>query len=543
MSSSSSSRSFDVIVVGAGQSGLCLAALLHRKAPNMRVCVVDAASHVGAAWSARWPGLTLFSPASFSNLLADFSWAHFAKASASRDLPTGDALPTANQVQEYLQAFKEAMIGDEVEFRFNCRVERLSRADPPPRPVRSAPRATEVKEALERNANVFVPTDASSETSSAFSSVLAAPPPLAATPAAPPLLAGVALHRTFELVCRVDGEEQPVVLRARQVALCSGSFRVPRLPRRLCDALGAASIPWLHSSEYRGWDASVAPLLAARQSAAPAHVVIVGAGASGTQIALDIARRRLPVRVFLVGRDPGSLPRRMFGRDIYEWLWKTGALTMDRDSFVGKRAMLASQGHGDMLIGSQQADAAKAGVQRLAARVVGFHAERGALRLVSPSDQLLGDTTRDAVVQRALENTVEDGGVIRIDPEQKLLGNGGWLRADAVVLATGFDDSPAARYAFVRGMFADDDDESGEGWHAHNRGSCVNVPGLYVLGEPWQQRADSSLLHGCAVDATHLVHCMRALQRDIGGGRTGSCRELTKLTHTADFDDGEDEEP
>ena len=531
-----SSRNYDVVIVGAGHSGLCLAALLHRKAPQLRVCVVESGARVASAWSTRWPGLTLFSPASFSNLLPDFTWQHFAQANPSRDLPTGDALPTAEQVAEYLDAFKTALIGEHVEFRFNCRVDRLSRADPPPRPVRSAPRATEVKEALEHNASV--PGDASNEPSSAFSTVAVAVAAPAPTPVVP-LLAGAALHRTFELVC-VEGDAQPLVLRARQVALCTGSFRVPRLPRRLCDALHAAAIPWLHSSDFRGWDVSLAPLLAARQSAAPAHVVIVGAGASGTQIALDVARRRLPVRVFLVGRDPGSLPRRMFGRDIYAWLWKTGALTMDRESFVGKRAMLASQGHGDMLIGSLQADATKAGVQRLAARVVGFHPQRNALRLVSPADQLLGDATRDAVVQRALENTVEDGGVIRVDPDQKLLGNGGWLCADVVVFATGFADSPAARYPFVSGMF-EDDDPSGEAWHTHTRGSCQNVPGLYVLGEPWQQRADSSLLHGCAVDATHLVHCIKALQRDIGGGRTGSCRELTKLT-SASFEDSEDEE-
>jgi putative flavoprotein involved in K+ transport len=442
---------------------------------------------------------------------------------------------------------------DALEFRFNTRLVKLSRVDPPPRPAR-VQRATELKEALAQQQNQQQQQQqqqTQDSAASAFSNVMmGATSKTDAAPAMPAVqLAGVALHRMFELVCHVVGTDEPVVLTARQVVLATGPFRVPRLPRPLCDALDAARVPWLHSVDFRGFQQSLAHLDVFKPADTPAIVAVVGAGASGTQIATEIARacnaqsqQRRSVRVFLVGRDTGSLPRRVFGRDIYFWLSSTGALTMDRESFVGKRAMEATRGHGDQLVGSMAADAIKAGVQRVPARVAGWHPEKRCLRCVSPSDQLLGDASRDAVLRRALENTTDDGAVIRGDPAEKLLGNGCWLRADVVLFATGFMDG-AARYEFVQGMFADE--PAGDtSWHTHSRGSCVTVPGLYVLGEPWQQRADSSLLHGVGVDARHLVDCVKSLHRDMAG-RTGSFRELTKLSRVASsshYDDDDDDD-
>ena len=51
----------DVLVIGAGQAGLAVAAELRRH--DLRYLVVDAASEIGHTWRSRWDSLRLFSPA------------------------------------------------------------------------------------------------------------------------------------------------------------------------------------------------------------------------------------------------------------------------------------------------------------------------------------------------------------------------------------------------------------------------------------------------------------------------------------------------
>jgi putative flavoprotein involved in K+ transport len=66
MSRPSSAGTLDVLVIGAGQAGLALAACLERL--PLRVEVVDRAARVGDAWRARYDSLTLFSPRALSAL-------------------------------------------------------------------------------------------------------------------------------------------------------------------------------------------------------------------------------------------------------------------------------------------------------------------------------------------------------------------------------------------------------------------------------------------------------------------------------------------
>jgi putative flavoprotein involved in K+ transport len=59
-------RSYDVIVVGAGQAGLAMGYYLSRQ--GLRFLILDAAAAVGAAWHERWDSLVLFTPARYSGL-------------------------------------------------------------------------------------------------------------------------------------------------------------------------------------------------------------------------------------------------------------------------------------------------------------------------------------------------------------------------------------------------------------------------------------------------------------------------------------------
>ena len=56
----------DVVVVGAGQTGLAIGRELTRA--GRRLLILEAASEIGAAWRARWDSLVLFTPRRYSGL-------------------------------------------------------------------------------------------------------------------------------------------------------------------------------------------------------------------------------------------------------------------------------------------------------------------------------------------------------------------------------------------------------------------------------------------------------------------------------------------
>jgi putative flavoprotein involved in K+ transport len=57
---------FDVVVIGAGQAGLCIGYFLARA--GRRFLIVDRADSIAAAWRTRWDSLTLFTPRCYDSL-------------------------------------------------------------------------------------------------------------------------------------------------------------------------------------------------------------------------------------------------------------------------------------------------------------------------------------------------------------------------------------------------------------------------------------------------------------------------------------------
>lgn len=90
----------DVIIVGAGQSGLATAYYLRRH--GLDPLLLDAQPTPGAAWLHVWPSMTLFSTAEFSNL-------------PGMPMPAFDGFPPAQHVVDYLTAYEK---------RYDLRVER-----------------------------------------------------------------------------------------------------------------------------------------------------------------------------------------------------------------------------------------------------------------------------------------------------------------------------------------------------------------------------------------------------------------------------------
>jgi putative flavoprotein involved in K+ transport len=103
---------FEVAVIGAGQTGLAIGYFLKRQ--ERRFVILDAADSVGAAWRTRWESLTLFTPRRFSALPG---------------LPfpgDPDGYPTRDEVIAYLERYAEAF---DLPVELNSKIEKLDRGD------------------------------------------------------------------------------------------------------------------------------------------------------------------------------------------------------------------------------------------------------------------------------------------------------------------------------------------------------------------------------------------------------------------------------
>lgn len=194
-------------------------------------------------------------------------------------------------------------------------------------------------------------------------------------------------------------------------------------------------------------------------------MLVVGAGNSGAQIALELAGAGR--EVLLSGRDTGSLPRRFLGRDIYDWLWPT-LMRPSVDSLLGRRLMNGRLFSGDPLIGMAPRALERPGLLRVG-------------RTLSAQDRV-----------------------------PLIEGYGAARDVGAVVWCTGFRPDFGWIELPVLGM---------GGQPLHRRGVAVGVPGLAFLGMRFQYRMGSALLGGVGEDAAYVVGEMAAY---VGGMRAAN---------------------
>ncbi len=233
----------------------------------------------------------------------------------------------------------------------------------------------------------------------------------------------------------VDG----MMLEADNVVVATGAFQRPKVP-----ALAAKMSPdvvQLHSSAYRSpFDLPEGPTL------------VVGAGNSGAQIAIELAKHR---KVWLAGRNTGHLPRRILGRDLFDWIWPVlSRVTVD--SRMGQRSLRSSH-HGDALIGIPEQELVDAGVTRV-----------GRVTDVRGGRPVCEDVT---------------------------------LNPRTIVWCTGFKpdfewiDLPVFDSALAP---------------RHERGVALGMKGLYFIGLRYQHGPTSSLLGGVGADAEWIAQHLAA---------------------------------
>jgi putative flavoprotein involved in K+ transport len=220
---------------------------------------------------------------------------------------------------------------------------------------------------------------------------------------------------------------------ASNVVVATGPFQRPKVPE-LAKRL-SSDIHQLHSSAYRN------PL-----ELPAGDVLVVGAGNSGAQIALEISRLR---SVTLAGREVGSLPRTILGADVFRWVWPVFR-HLNLGTWLGRR-LRARARSADPLIGITQQDFVSHGVRR---------------------------------VGRVTE--VRDG-LPYVDGEA--------VNVKTVIWATGYTPDYSWVGLPVLGS---------SGTPEHTRG-VTPVEGLYYLGLRFQYRQSSALIGGVGADAQFVA--------------------------------------
>jgi putative flavoprotein involved in K+ transport len=242
----------------------------------------------------------------------------------------------------------------------------------------------------------------------------------------------------------------PHQFEAENVVVAMSSYQVPRVPAWATDL--RADIRQLHSSEYRNLE-----------QLNPGGVLLVGAGNSGAEIAMEVARHH---PTWVAGRDTGHVPFRIDGlaarlflirflfRVVFHRLLTVGTP-------MGRAARRRMFTQGGPLIRVKPRQLAAAGVQRVP-------------KVVGVADGL---------------PSLEDGRVLDVAN---------------VIWCTGFGhglswiDLP---------IFAPD------GEPRHRSGVVTDEPGLYFVGLHFLHSFSSTMIHGIARDAKRIVDTIAARSR------------------------------
>jgi putative flavoprotein involved in K+ transport len=239
-------------------------------------------------------------------------------------------------------------------------------------------------------------------------------------------------------------------------------------------------------------------------------VLVVGASASGVQIADELRRAGRPVLIS-VGRH-ARLPRRYRGRDILWWMDRAGVLGQRIDQVHDARSArrapsLQLSGRGRPI----GLDALAAGGVRLAGRLVAADGRRLSFADDLPAT-IGGAQARLERLLRTVDGYIAHGGgegTGPADPPAPFTAPAGLVRLDlrragisTVIWATGY--KPA--YPWLRVPVLDR-----HGQIAHHRG-VTSVPGLYVLGQRFLYRRNSTFVDGVGSDARFVAaHLMRRM--------------------------------
>ena len=313
--------------------------------------------------------------------------------------------------------------------------------------------------------------------------------------------APVRTNTTVTSVKRIDGgyhvETTTGAIRCRAVVIASGACNLPSVP-----AVHAAiprSIPQFTTFEYRN-----------PRQLPEGGVLVVGASATGVQLAEEIQRSGRPVTLS-VGEHV-RLPRTYRGQDVLWWMDASGVWNQRYDEvedLVRARRLPSPQLVGTPHRATLDLNALSAAGVELVGRLSTVRDGRalfsGGLRnlfaLADLKMQRLLDTFDEWARQHPPARNVEEPE--RFEPTQapdksrlQIDLRSGEIRA--IVWATGFRPD----YSWLHVPVVDE-----KGMLRHE-GGLVDSPGMYALGLPVLRRRKSTFIHGAEDDARDVVHAL-----------------------------------
>jgi putative flavoprotein involved in K+ transport len=269
-----------------------------------------------------------------------------------------------------------------------------------------------------------------------------------------PVRTGVRVDRLSVAANRFDASCGENVLSADNVAVATGAYHHPRVPTFAATLNG--NIHQLHSSEYRNPSQL-------REGA----VLVVGAGNSGAEIAMELARHH---RTWLSGPDTGQEPTR------------AGSIP---DRFFTPIMWLV---------------ATRLTVRTRLGRKFRDHF------LDPPRGIPLGRVRRRDIVAAGIERV---GRTIGVREGYPLLEDGRVLQVSTVIWCTGY----APHFGWIELALP-----TRGGFPVHDRGIIESVPGLYFMGLPFQYSLSSALVGGVGRDAKYIADHIASRQptRHVG---------------------------
>jgi putative flavoprotein involved in K+ transport len=237
---------------------------------------------------------------------------------------------------------------------------------------------------------------------------------------------------------------------AEHVVVAMANYQVPRLPSFSTQL--RSDITQLHSIDYRS-----------PSQMRPGPVLLVGAGNSGSEIAMELSRTH---QTFMSGRDTGHVPVRI-------------------DAFVSQAIVLPLLFR---VIFHRVLTVRTAWGRKARATML---SQGGPLIRVKPHDLAAAGVERVARV-----NGVRDG--------RPLLADGRILDIANVVWCTGFQPG----FSWIDLPVFDE-----HGRPRHDRGVADNEPGLYFLGLHFLYSMSSSMIHGVSRDAERIAQTIRTRVR------------------------------
>lgn len=287
---------------------------------------------------------------------------------------------------------------------------------------------------------------------------------------------------------RVDTDRGPWTTAA--VVVATGACSTPKIPA-IATAL-PAHVNQTTPIEYRN-----------PAGIASGEVLVVGASASGTQIASELAEAGRSVTI-AVGEHT-RLPRRYRGRDIHWWMDAIGQLDErydDVDDIVRARRLPSLQLIGSPSHRSLGLNELRAGGVELVGRLVGTTHTKlqfsGSFANVCAAADLKQNRLLDLIDEFADLHELNDEITAPDRPEPTAVPSPptelDLTRFEHVVWATGF--RPV--YPWLEPHVLD------RKGHIVHDGGVMTQPGMYVIGLPFMRRRKSSFLDGVGPDAHDL---------------------------------------